>query len=351
MPNTPKNNTKKNTRTKNILVTSGSDEKIAELTTPEPKPPESASTQTSTPTSSSTNAAGSFQLHVDAAKAPNEVFQPKNPSAVWPDRKITLRDIQKNQSLPRPRSSRALHLTNSLWGNAQWLVTSALIFVVAFFAINYQAYSTLFLDKLDHWREVMNPTASTQEITGQNNSASEGQTPLPLTVTPEQSKKQIPLLQLAVTPPDDRIIVPRIKKNVPIVKVSSENLIKRDWNGLEADIQSALQDGVVHYPGTAEPGENGNAVITGHSSYYFSDPGKFKDVFALLHQVAIGDTIIVYHNQKKYTYQVYETEVVTPDKVEVLTQAGGNRLTLITCTPVGTNLRRLIVLAKPLKTE
>jgi sortase A len=103
----------------------------------------------------------------------------------------------------------------------------------------------------------------------------------------------------------------------------------------------------VHYPGTAEPGEHGNVVITGHSSYFLWDPGRFKDVFALLHQVVVGDTVVVYHNQEKYQYKVYQIEVVMPDQVDVLAQAGGDRLTLITCTPVGTNLKRLIVLAKP----
>jgi sortase A len=135
---------------------------------------------------------------------------------------------------------------------------------------------------------------------------------------------------------------------VPIVQVSSENLIRRDWNGLEADIQGALHDGVVHYPGTAQAGDLGNVVLTGHSSYFPWDPGRFKDVFALLHEIIIGDTIVVYHDQQKYNYIVYKTEVVTPGKVEILTQEGEDRLTLITCTPVGTNLKRLIVFAKPL---
>ncbi|MGL5831434.1 MAG: sortase, partial [Candidatus Altimarinota bacterium] len=103
----------------------------------------------------------------------------------------------------------------------------------------------------------------------------------------------------------------------------------------------------VHYPGTAYPGDNGNVVITGHSSYFPWDPGRFKDVFALLHQVSVGDEVVVYQDQKKYKYVVYEKKVVSPSQVEVLTQDGSDRLTLITCTPVGTDLNRLIVLAKP----
>ena len=43
--------------------------------------------------------------------------------------------------------------------------------------------------------------------------------------------------------------------------------------------------------------------------------------------------------------KAYLTDIAT---IEILTQEGEDRLTLITCTPVGTNLKRLIVFAKPL---
>jgi sortase A len=143
------------------------------------------------------------------------------------------------------------------------------------------------------------------------------------------------------------VIIPRISKNVPVVTISSEALINRDWGKLEQQIQEALRDGVVHYPSTAFPDEEGNMVITGHSSYFTWDPGRFKDVFALLHDVQIGDKLYVYHDQNRYDYEVFDTKIVLPTQVDVLTQEGADRLTLITCTPVGTNLKRLVVLARP----
>lgn len=247
----------------------------------------------------------------------------------------------KSPQLPaQPKVS----LNTRIWNTLEWIATSALIFMVLFFVMNYGAYSTLFVDKLNQLRGEIQTNPVVQNLT---HPAGATQQPLPITATADQNKKQIPYLNIEIAPPDDRVIIPRINRNVPIVKVSSENLIKRDWGALEGDIQEALRYGVVHYPGTAEPGENGNVVITGHSSYFSWDPGRFKDVFALLHEVVIGDTVIVYHDQKKYFYQVYNTQVVTPDKIDVLTQAGENRLTLITCTPVGTNLKRLVVFARP----
>ncbi len=235
-----------------------------------------------------------------------------------------------------------------IWNTLEWIATSALIFAVLFLAMNFGAYSSLFISKLNQLRGEVQTNPMIQNLT---HSAGATQQPLPIAATADQSKKQVPYLNLEVAPPDDRVIIPRIEKNVPVVKVSSQNLIKRDWGALETDIQEALRYGVVHYPGTAEPGENGNVVITGHSSYFSWDPGRFKDVFALLHEVVVGDTIIVYHNQKKYFYQVYEKQVVTPDKIDILTQKGENRLTLLTCTPVGTNLKRLVIFAKPTKSQ
>ena len=68
-----------------------------------------------------------------------------------------------------------------------------------------------------------------------------------------------------------------------------------------------------------------------------------------MHQVEVGDEIIVYKDQKEYKYIVYDKFVVHPDQVDVLTQNGEDKLTLITCTPVGTALNRLIVVAHPEK--
>ena len=159
---------------------------------------------------------------------------------------------------------------------------------------------------------------------------------------------KLPPLNKEIIPPGNRIILPRLGKNVPIIDVPEERLLKRDWNGLERDIQNALRDGVVHYPGTPDPDQSGNFVLTGHSSYFPWDPGRFKDVFAVLHNVVVGDQIIVYHEMKKFTYQIEESFVITPDQISVLGDSGDDRITLITCTPLGTNLKRLIVVAKPI---
>jgi LPXTG-site transpeptidase (sortase) family protein len=273
-----------------------------------------------------------YSLHIPAAQAPN-VVQHVPGNAHKPE-------METGSQLSSRRIGR------KIWNTLEWLATSALIFMVLFFVMNWGSYSQLLMHKLDQLRGQYSLSPYIQKML--QPSAPASQELLPVAKSPELSKKQIPSLALEIAPPDDRIIIPRINKNVPVVKVKTENLVKRDWGALEKDIQESLQNGVVHYPGTAEAGQHGNVVVTGHSSYFAWDPGRFKDVFALLHEVVIGDQIIVYHDQKKYIYKVYDTNVIMPDEVEVLTQAGGDRLTLITCTPVGTNLKRLVILAKPI---
>lgn len=143
-----------------------------------------------------------------------------------------------------------------------------------------------------------------------------------------------------IYPSDNRLVIPRINKNVPLVSVPQH----QNWNQLEKNIQSGLQEGVVVHPVSHSPGNFGNFFLTGHSSYYTWDSGRFKDVFALLHEVKVGDTVEVYWEGKKYVYRIKAEEVVSPTAVEVLNQPKDKFLiTLMTCTPVGTNKNRLIL--------
>lgn len=228
-----------------------------------------------------------------------------------------------------------------IWDKVQFVLVSAVVFVVIYVVLNWQALQSNVQYYWDVWNGVESPLE--QLIAPKQN---EPERLAAVEIKGGEMRDQIPYLNLEVYPPDMRIVIPRINQNVPIVGVKNENLIARKWDDLEGDIQKSLRNGVIHYPGTALPGDNGNVVLTGHSSYYAWDAGRFKDVFALLHQVKIGDKIVVYFNQKKFVYEVFNIKIVLPKDVDVLAQTQGEQLTLITCTPVGTNLKRLVVSAK-----
>lgn len=92
----------------------------------------------------------------------------------------------------------------------------------------------------------------------------------------------------------------------------------------------------------------GNAFIFGHSSNYPWVKSDYNDIFALLDNLETGDEIIVYYNQKKYTYLVTDRAVVKPGDVKTLESRDPNKkeLSLMTCWPIGTTLERLIIFAE-----
>ncbi len=115
----------------------------------------------------------------------------------------------------------------------------------------------------------------------------------------------------------------------------------------EKSFQIALRDGVVHYPQTALPGQPGNVVLFGHSSGQWWARGDYKFVFSLLDKLTVDDLLYIDYSGIRYTYKVSASYVVLPDNVQVLTQNTDEyKLTLITCTPVSTNTKRLIIEAK-----
>lgn len=141
------------------------------------------------------------------------------------------------------------------------------------------------------------------------------------------------------------LFIPKLNKKTPIVWDSS----------LDNETMLAnLQKGVIHYSGTSKPGEKasdgdgeGNIFIAGHSSYYRWDKGKYKTIFANLDRLESGDQLAIVYNSQIYVYNVVEKKVVMPEDVSVLSQATSTpTLSLMTCVPVGTNEKRLIVRAE-----
>jgi sortase A len=131
------------------------------------------------------------------------------------------------------------------------------------------------------------------------------------------------------------IIIKKINVNAPVIYDQS--------TVDQSAFLQALQNGVVHYPNTAFPGQEGNIVIFGHSSEAWWAPGNYKYVFTLLDKLQIQDLIYLNYKGTRYVYRVYDIKVVQPDDLSVLNQSSGHLLTLLTCTPVGTAQKRLVI--------
>lgn len=148
--------------------------------------------------------------------------------------------------------------------------------------------------------------------------------------------------QKTITPPntDFSIIIPKINAAAPIVSdvdpVSSKAYL------------AALKNGVAHASSTAYPGMVGNVYLFAHSTDTFYNIGKYNAVFFLIGKLKAGDEINVYYRGNLYKYIVYDKKVVDATDIQYLGTliTGEKTLTLQTCYPPGTTIKRLVVLAK-----
>jgi len=109
-----------------------------------------------------------------------------------------------------------------------------------------------------------------------------------------------------------------------------------------------LKKSLVQYPNTATPGQPGNTVIFGHSVLpQFFNPKSYLTIFSTLFKLKQGDEIFVNYDKVNYKYVVEQMFEVQPSDLTVLEQRyDGRFLSIITCSPPGTYLKRLIIKAK-----
>lgn len=126
--------------------------------------------------------------------------------------------------------------------------------------------------------------------------------------------------------------IPKLKINQAIVEIGGEDLGKS----------------LIHYSGTALPGQFGNTVIFGHSVLpQFFNPKNYLTIFSTLPTLKPKDEIFVDFDGVVYKYVIEEMTEVKPNDLSALEQRyDDSYLTLITCVPPGTYLRRLLVKAR-----
>ncbi len=121
-----------------------------------------------------------------------------------------------------------------------------------------------------------------------------------------------------------RIVIPAINVDALIV---------------EGDLPEQLKLGVGHYLGSADPGERGNMVLSAHDDIY-------GEIFRRLHELELGDEVIVYAGEQPYRYLVTAKQIVEPTEVRVLASTTKPVATLITCYPYMVDTHRVVVIAE-----
>ncbi len=138
-----------------------------------------------------------------------------------------------------------------------------------------------------------------------------------------QSLANIPIPTAA---PDQgiRIQIPALNVDAPIV---------------QGDGWEQLKKGVGQYIGSADPGRDGNVVLSAHNDVY-------GELFRYLDRLAPGDQIIISTRQRQYIYVVDRTVLVEPTAVEVMASSGSPTITLISCYPYLVDKQRIVVFAR-----
>lgn len=141
--------------------------------------------------------------------------------------------------------------------------------------------------------------------------------------------------------PENKIIIPKTNVEAPV----------HYGVGNDHDSQmKAMETGTAHFaiPGAnSVPGQIGNTVVAGHSSNDVFASGAYKFVFVQNEKLDAGDVIYMHYNGIRYTYTITKKEVVMPTQVDKLTyQTDKPVLTLISCVPLGTAEKRLLITAE-----
>jgi sortase A len=121
-----------------------------------------------------------------------------------------------------------------------------------------------------------------------------------------------------------RIQIPAISIDAPVV---------------QGDGWEQLKKGVGQNIGSANPGQNGNIVMSAHNDVY-------GELFRYLDKLAPGDQVILYTQQRQYVYVVDRTAIVEPTAVEVMASTGSPTVTLISCYPYLVDKQRIVVFAR-----
>ncbi|MBC8336064.1 MAG: class D sortase [Anaerolineales bacterium] len=134
-------------------------------------------------------------------------------------------------------------------------------------------------------------------------------------------------------------------KDLPIPPSSPEQAIRIQIPALNVDAPivqgdgwEQLKKGVAQHLGSANPGETGNMVLSGHNDVY-------GEIFRYLDQLQPGDEISVFTQKRQYIYEVSGTVIVEPTQVEVMAATSNPTTTLISCYPYLIDTQRIAVFA------
>ncbi len=142
----------------------------------------------------------------------------------------------------------------------------------------------------------------------------------------------------------------RLVQSMPAVEIPTPGpeqarniFIPAIWNApapvVQGDGWEQLKRGVGQHIGSANPGENGNVVLSAHNDI-------FGELFRDLDQLKPGDEILISTASRQYTYRVTGLSIVEPTDVSVMEPTARATMTLVSCYPYLVDNQRIVVFAE-----
>ncbi len=136
--------------------------------------------------------------------------------------------------------------------------------------------------------------------------------------------------------PATRLIIPSI---------SVDNIVKYVPFDGQSWMIAGLRQEIAWMGDTSWPGLGGNTGLAGHVTLRDGSDGPFRN----LSQVQVGDEVILYSEEKVYTYNISWIDVVDEDSLDVIQPQSTSQVTLVTCAEWNDDLKmymkRLVVIA------
>ncbi|CAN5441310.1 hypothetical protein BH10ACT11_BH10ACT11_20940 [soil metagenome] len=133
-----------------------------------------------------------------------------------------------------------------------------------------------------------------------------------------------------------RIEIPRMDLDIVVVQgTDTASLQKGPGHYTRSDNPATVEAG----DGSAFPGQGKTVGIAGHRTTYLAP-------FRRLDELKKGDEITLQMPYANFTYKLQKTKIVTPDKIQIVHNAGYDRLVLTACNPLYSASQRIAAFAK-----
>jgi len=140
-----------------------------------------------------------------------------------------------------------------------------------------------------------------------------------------------------------RVLIPKISAEANVV-ANVDVTDRKTFDKILANNNVALSTG----SGKPGDGKGSGMYIFAHSTIQNVFGARQNAIFYLLNEIELNDEIKIIYKGNEFIYRIFDKKIVSSDETAFMNYRDENKeiVTLQTCWPLGTNWRRLLVMAE-----